>query len=147
MLQDSLHVFVKGFLVIGGETRDKLLQWIGSAITANVKRGQIWNTHQSMILGNFTTAPDSFMIGLAGVLLRLCLPLMKPQLKVLIVDPTYSVVTAEEAAEKQVHMKDLDKETCLIPFEEDEERITAKKYNFVTEIFFMTQKAIDLSYR
>ena len=147
MLHDSLHVFLKGFLVIGGETRDRILQWIGNAITSNVKRGQIWNTHQSMILGNFTTAPDSFMVGLAGVLLRLCLPLMKPQLKVLIVDPTYSAVKTEQAAEKQVHMKDFDKETCLIPFEEDEVRITANKYNFVTEIFFMTQKCLDLSYR
>lgn len=87
------------------------------------------------------------MIGLAGIMLRLCLPLMKPQLKVLIVDPTYSAVTADNAVEKQVHMKDFDKETCLVPFEENEERVTAKKYNFVTEIFFMTQKAIDLSFR
>lgn len=147
MLHDSLHAFIKGFLVISGETRDKILTWLGNAITTNVKRGQIWNTHASMVLGNFTTAPDSFMVGLAGVLLRLCLPLMKPQLKVLIVDPTYSAVKTEQAAEKQVHMKDFDKETCLVPFEENEERITANKYNFVTEIFFMTQKAIDLSFR
>lgn len=147
MLHESLHHFVKGFLVIGGETRDKILRWIGNAITTNVKRGQIWNSHQSMVLGNFTTAPDSFMIGLAGVLLRLCKPLMKPQLKILIVDPTYSAVKAEDAAAKQVHIKDFDKETCLVPFDENEERVTAEKYNFVTEIFFMTQKAIDLSFR
>lgn len=100
-----------------------------------------------MVLGNFTTAPDSFMIGLAGVLLRLCKPLMRPQFKVLIVDPTYCAVSAEEASSKQIHMKDFDKETCLIGFEENEQKITAKKYNFVTEIFFMTQKAVDLSYR
>lgn len=147
MLQDSLHLFVKGFLVIGGETRDKLLRWIGNAISSNTKRGQIWTTHSSMILGNFTTAPDSFMVGLTGVLLRLCLPLTRPQLKVLIVDPTYAAVKAEEADQKQVHIRDFDKETCLIPFEENEARITANKYNFVTEIFFMTQKAIDLSFR
>lgn len=146
-LHDSLHLFIKGFLVIGGETRDRILVWLGNAITSNIKRGQIWNTHSSMILGNFTTAPDSFMIGLAGVMLRLCLPLTKPQLKVLLVDPTYTAVKPEEAKEKQVHMKDFEKETCLIPLEENGERITAKKYNFVTEIFFMTQKAIDLSYR
>lgn len=147
MLQNTLHDLVKGFLVIGGETRDKILRWLGSAITSNVKRGQIWSSHTSMVLGNFTTAPDSFMIGLAGVLLRLCLPLMKPQLKVLIVDPTYTAVKAEDAAEKQVHMKDFEKETCLVPFEENEERVTASKYNFVTELFFMTQKAVDISYR
>lgn len=147
MLHDSLHVFVKGFLVIGGETRDRALIWLGQAITSNAKRGQIWNNHQSMILGNFTTAPDSFMIGLAGVLLRLCLPLMKPQLKVLIVDPTFCAVKADELSEKQIHISDFEKETCLIPMEENAIRITANKFNFVTEIFFMTQKAIDLSFR
>lgn len=147
MLHDSLHHFIKGFLVIGGETRDRILRWIGKAIASNVKRGQIWNSHQSMVLGNFTTAPDSFMVGLGGVMLRLCKPLMKPQLKVLIVDPTYSAVKTEEAEEKQVHMLDFDKETCLIPFDEDEKRVSAAKYNFVTEIFFMTQKCIDLSFR
>lgn len=147
MHHDSLSIFVKGFLVIGGPTRDRMLLWLGNAISSNVKRGQIWNTHSSMILGNFTTAPDSFMIGLAGVMLRLCLPLMKPALKVLIVDPTYAAVKNDQAAEKQVHIKDFEKETCLIPFDENEERLTVSKYNFVTEIFFMTQKAIDLSYR
>lgn len=146
-LHESIYLFVKGFLVIGGETRDNMMSWMGSAISTNVKRGQIWNSHASSVLGNFTTAPDSFMIGLAGVLLRLCKPLMKPQLKVLNVDPTYCAVTAADTNAKQVHLKDFDKETCLIPFDEDEERITAKKYNFITEIFFMTQKAVDLSYR
>lgn len=147
ILHDSLHLLIKGFLVIGGETKDKCLQWIGRAITSNVKRGQIWNTHYSTVLGNYTTAPDSFMIGLSGVLLRLCLPLMKPQLKVILTDPTYSAVKNEETAEKQMHLKDFDKETCLIPFDENEERVTASKYNFITELFFMTHKSIDLSYR
>lgn len=144
---DNMHVFIKGFLTIGGVTRDRILYWLGNAITTNIKRGQIWSTHSSMILGNFTTAPDSFMIGLSGVLLRLCLPLMKPQLKILMVDPTYSAVNIEEAPSKQIHMKDFNKETCLIPFDEDEVPMSSKKYNFVTEIFFMTHKAIDLSYR
>lgn len=146
-IHESIYSIVKGFLVIGGETRDNMLNWLGNAILSNVKRGQIWNSHASTVLGNFSTAPDSFMIGLAGVMLRLCKPLMKPQLKVLNVDPTYCAVTTADAQEKQVHMKDFDKETCLIPFEEDEEKITAKKYNFITEIFFMTQKAVDLSFR
>lgn len=146
-IHESIYLFVKGFLVIGGDTRDNMLNWLGNAISSNVKRGQIWNSHASTVMGNFTTAPDSFMVGLAGVMLRLCKPLMKPQLKVLNVDPTYCAVTSAEAQEKQVHLKDFDKETCLTPFDENEEKITAKKYNFITEIFFMTQKAVDLSYR
>ncbi|KAL7019491.1 hypothetical protein ACKWTF_011135 [Chironomus riparius] len=147
-LHETLYALIKCILVIGGETRDKILNWIGHAITKNQKRGQIWNQHSSMVMGNFTTAPDSFMVGLSAVLLRLCLPLMKPQLKVLMVDPTYCAVKNDDTTSKQIHMKDYDKETCLIPFaDENEERNAAQKYNFITEIFFMTHKCLDLSYR
>lgn len=73
---------------------------------------------------------------------------MKPNLKVLMVDCTYCAVKNEEMTNKQIHIKDYEKETCLIPFDdENEERITAQKYNFITEIFFLTHKCIDLSYR
>lgn len=47
-------------------------------------------------------------------------------------------------------MKDLSKETCIIPPREVYEdvdgstRPTAGTYNFVTECFFMTHKALDL---
>lgn len=68
-----------------------------------------------MILGNYTTAPDSFMIGLAGVLLRLSQPIAKCQLKVLIADPTYQAVIEEDRLARQVHMINMDKETCLLP--------------------------------
>ncbi|KAG5672378.1 hypothetical protein PVAND_002510 [Polypedilum vanderplanki] len=147
IIHDSLGILVKSLLVVGGETRDKMLKWLGNAISSNQKRGQIWNAHSSMILGNFTTAPDSTMIGLSAVLLRLCLPLMKPQLKVMLVDPTFTVVKNEDIVKKQIHIKDYEKETNLIPFDEDEQRVTAEKYNFITEIFFLTHKCIDLSYR
>lgn len=147
VLHDSLAAIIKSLLVIGGETRKKTLKWIGSAIRKNESRGQIWNAHSSMVLGNYTTAPDSFMVGLCAVLLRLCLPLMKPHLKVLMVDPSYCCVKNEDLDAKQVHIKDFAKETCLIPFDEDEEPITAQKCNFITEIFFLTHKCIDLSYR
>ena len=60
-LHESIYSLIKCILVIGGETRDKILNWLGNAITANLKRGQIWNQHSSMVLGNFTTSPDSFM--------------------------------------------------------------------------------------
>jgi ubiquitin conjugation factor E4 A len=146
-LHDSLHNLVKSLLVVGGDTRDKTLNWLGCAITSNQKRGQIWNQHSSMVMGNFTTSPDSFMIGLSAVLLRLCAPLMKPQLKVLMVDPTYCAVKSEHMKEKQVHMSECDKETCLIPCDENEERATTDKYNFITEVFFLAHKSIDLSFR
>lgn len=147
ILQDSIHDLFKSFLLLGGNAKEKILKWIGSCLNANAKRGQIWNAHTMMGLGAFTSAPDSFMIGLAAVLLRLCKPLFKPSLKVLIVDPTYCAVKEDQRATKMVHMKDIEKETCLLPCQEGIERIVAEKYNFVTECFFMTHKAIDLGYR
>lgn len=145
---EAMHTFVKGFLLLGGDVRSKMLNWIGTCLHANVPRGQIWNTHQMQnIFGNMTTAPDSFSVNLAGVLLRLCQPLLKPQLKVMIVDPTYCSVKESDKSAKGVHMSDTEKETCLLPVEEDEERLESDKYNFVTECFFMTHKAIDLGFR
>lgn len=63
-LHESIYMLVKSILVIGGASRDKILKWLGNAISSNQKRGQIWNQHSSMILGNFTTAPDSFMVSI-----------------------------------------------------------------------------------
>uniref|UniRef100_A0A182Y3P4 Ubiquitin conjugation factor E4 A n=1 Tax=Anopheles stephensi TaxID=30069 RepID=A0A182Y3P4_ANOST len=144
-----MHAFVKSFLVLGGDVRSKMLDWIGRCLHANVPRGQIWNTHHGMgMFGNQTTSPDSFSINLAGVLLHLCQPLLKPQLKVLMVDPTYCAVKEADKETKAVHMLDAEKETCLLPLEDDkEQRLEAEKYNFITECFFMTHKAIDLGYR
>ena len=62
----------------------------------------------------------------------------------MIADPTFGAVSKENRFSKQMHMIDMDKETCLMPTEENEERITANKFNFVTECLFMTHKAIDL---
>ncbi|KAJ6640137.1 Ubiquitin conjugation factor E4 A [Pseudolycoriella hygida] len=142
---DLMQRLFKGFLLIGNTLRDKLLQWIGDCLHVNARRGQIWNmaANQSIVDQPFT-APDSFMINLTGVLLRLCQPLFKPTLKVLLVDPTYC---AAKRPEKNIHMTDMNKETCLLPTNENEERITAESYNFITECFYMTHKAIDLSYR
>lgn len=146
-LHDAIHTLFKGFLLIGGNAKEKMLKWIANALHANAPRGQYWNAQAMSGLGALTSAPDSFMIGLTAVLLRLCKPLLRPSFKVLLVDPTYCAVTEEKKVEKGVHMKDVAKETCLLPTEENDERLTADKYNFITEVFYMTHKAIDLSYR
>lgn len=145
---DQLHGLLKGFLLVGGEVRSQMLDWIGLCLSKNQARGQLWNAHNPMsMLGGFKTVPDSFMIGLCGVLLRLCKPLLRPTYKVLDVDPTYFAVSDTERIEKGVHMLAIDKETCLRPVEENQTRKTAASYNFVTEVFYMTHKAIDLGYR
>lgn len=145
--QNEMHLLFKDFLVLGGEVREKLLNWIGLCLHANAPRGQLWNSHAAQLGNNLRTGSDAFIIGLTSVLLRLCKPLVKPQFKVLIVDPTYCGVPDADCQKHGVHMKAMDKETCLVGTEENEKRLIADKYNFVTECFFMTHKAIDLGYR
>lgn len=145
---DNVHSVFRALLGHAGETRTKMLKWIGDCLQANVARGKLWNAHNPTgdMFGALTTASDSFMIGLAGVMLRLCKPLLKPSLRVMMVDPTYCSVPSGDRAAKGVNMSDMDKETCLIPRRDDTEvLITADTYNFVTECFFMTHKALDLS--
>ena len=146
---DELHTIFKGFLLVGGETRNNMLEWIGLCLHSNVGRGQIWNAHNpAAMLGAAKVVPDSFMIGLCGVLLRLCKPLLRPKFKVLDVDPTYFAVSDANRKSKSVHMYGGEKETCLIANpDENQPRPTADSYNFVTEVFYMTHKAIDLGYR
>lgn len=146
---DDMHTIVKGILLIGGETRNKMLEWIGLCLHTNAARGQIWNAHNPAgMLGAVKVVPDSFMIGLCGVLLRLCKPLLRPKFKVFDVDPTYFAVCEADRKSKGVHMYGVEKETCLIPIPEDSpQRKTADSYSFVTEVFYMTHKAIDLGYR
>ncbi len=161
--QDTMTKFFKSFLLLGDKTKNGILYWIGNALHANEKRkfsikfnsrihnnyrsfeisgGQIFHTHgAAMMLG--INAPDSFMFGLSGILLRLCQPLFKPALKVMLVDPTYTAVSSpEELLAKQIHMKDMNKATCLMPASEN--RVSAEKYNFISEVFFMAHKSIDL---
>lgn len=146
---DEMHTIFKGFLLIGGEVRNQMLEWIGLCLHTNVGRGQIWSAHNPAgLLGASKVVPDSFMIGLCGVLLRLCKPLLRPKFKVLDVDPTYFAVSEADRKTKSVHMHGVEKETCLISLPEDsQQRKTADSYNFVTEVFYMTHKAIDMGYR
>lgn len=146
---DEMHTIIKGFLLVGGETRNRILEWMGLCLHSNAGRGQIWNAHNpAAMLGAVKVAPDSFMIGLCGVLLRLCKPLLRPKFKVLDVDPTYCAVAEADRQAKSVHMYGVDKETCLIPLpDENQQRKTSDSYNFVTEVFYMTHRAIDLGYR
>lgn len=61
---DEMHTIFKGFLLIGGEIRNQMLEWIGFCLHTNMARGQIWNTHNpTAMLGATKVVPDSFMIG------------------------------------------------------------------------------------
>ncbi|XP_037828809.1 uncharacterized protein LOC119616505 isoform X5 [Lucilia sericata] len=146
--QNALFSLIKQLLVQSPTTKQKALQWFAKCLHANVARGHLWNNLNAG-LNNFVhqNASDAFMIGLTSVLLRLCAPLCEPSMKVLLVDPTYCAVPEDERQAKQVNMIKAFEETCLLPTEENTKRVTAEKFNFVTELFFLTHKAYELSYR
>lgn len=53
--------------------------------------------------------------------------------------------TAADFESKKVHLRVLSSETCLVPVEENEKRLTARgEYTFITECFFMTHSALEL---
>ncbi|XP_055912261.1 ubiquitin conjugation factor E4 A [Eupeodes corollae] len=144
--QNNIFSIFKMLLVLGPQVKNKTLNWIANCLHANAQRSQIWTMHNMAPMPN-SGASDAFMFGLCSVLLRLCAPLCKPTLKVLLVDPTYCATPESKCSAKEVRLKKAWDETCLLPVEDGEERITAETYNFVTELFFMTHKAIELSYR
>lgn len=92
---------------------------------------------------------DGFMINFVNLLLLLCQPICANlnDNKILRVDPTYCAVTEQEREAKQVNMIGLSSETCLVPTETDEVRLTSEKYNFVTECFFLVHRTLDMSFR
>ncbi|XP_017154449.1 ubiquitin conjugation factor E4 A [Drosophila miranda] len=146
--QQSTFQLFKQLLVLSPETKRKTLQWIANCLDANVSRGHLWssmnlNLEQTM----YSTASDAFMTSLCAVLVRLCSPLCVPSLKVLLVDPTYCAVADKDRQAKGVSLLKAHDETCLLPTVEGEERVTAEKYNFVTEIFYMTHKCFELANR
>uniref|UniRef100_T1PH45 Ubiquitin conjugation factor E4 A n=1 Tax=Musca domestica TaxID=7370 RepID=T1PH45_MUSDO len=146
--QNDTFSLIKQLLVQSATTKQKMLQWIAKCLHANVSRGHLWNNLNAGI-ENFVhqNASDAFMLGLTSVLLRLCAPLCESTMKVLMVDPTYCGVPDDEREQKLVSMIKASEETALLPSQENEKRITAAKFNFVTEIFFLTHKAYELSYR
>ncbi|XP_067621639.1 ubiquitin conjugation factor E4 A [Eurosta solidaginis] len=146
--QDAVFALIKQLLILSATAKKKTLHWIANCLHANTSRGHLWSSmnlpFEQMMNQN---ASDSFMIGLTAVLLRLCTPLCEPTMKVLLVDPTYCAVADADRQTKQVSMLNATEETCLLPTEENETRLVAEKFNFVTELFYMTHKAFELGYR
>ncbi|XP_064548843.1 ubiquitin conjugation factor E4 A isoform X1 [Drosophila montana] len=147
--QQAMFTLVKQLLVQSSTSKKKTLQWIANCLDANVARGHLWSTiNLNLEQTVHSTASDAFMTSLSAVLMRLCAPLCSPALKVLLVDPTYcAVADPVERQSKGVNMLRAFEETCLLPTEEGEKRLTADKYNFITEIFYLAHKAFELGNR
>ncbi|EDV31622.1 uncharacterized protein Dana_GF14454 [Drosophila ananassae] len=146
--QKSIFMIVKQLLVLCPETKKKMIQWLANCLDANISRGHLWSSiNVNLDQTVHSSASDAFMNNLCSVLTRLCAPLCEPTFKVLLVDPTYCAVADKDRSAKDVSMLKAYEETCLLPAEEGTERLTAEKYNFITEIFYMTHKCFQLANR
>ena len=135
------------------EVKHLALMWIGNCFQANAGRGKMWTNEMGPWMSN-SLASDGFMLNLEAVLLMFCKPFSEGvgNRKMLKIDPTYTSVTplvAEDAKIKNVHLRNAEKETFLIPSEteEKENEDIPEKYNFITDIFFLTHKSLDLGFR
>lgn len=153
-ITSMIHGIMLNLLKNGPGTKLKILKWLGDCLKANTDRGKLWNQTQSIDLGvAINTASDGFMMNLCYVLMRLCNPFasLDNHKKILKVDPTYCAVKAESYEQKQIHLPDMFKETCLLPHDTDSDSsgapLTANSYNFVTECFYMAHRALDLGYK
>lgn len=155
LISMHIHTLILNLLKRSSTVRNRMLSWLGNCLKANIDRGKLWNVQQMPEFNpnNYTTVSDGFMINFAAVLMRLCQPFCSPgnEKKILKVDPTYCAVENEQCSQRNVHMFDLSKETCLIPnTAEDSDvvppRDTVGTYNFMTECFFMGHKALELGF-
>uniref|UniRef100_A0A8C4Q3Y5 Ubiquitin conjugation factor E4 A n=2 Tax=Eptatretus burgeri TaxID=7764 RepID=A0A8C4Q3Y5_EPTBU len=124
-------------------TRGRLLTWLGNFLHANGPHRTLWASQSPVVV----LSPDTCLLNLAGVLVRLCRPFSEPGCHLLpTFDPLYCLATGlplEERQQKGVHMKGLDKETPFLP------RGTVSpdfppSFNMLTEVFHMAQFSLGL---
>ncbi|XP_050447919.1 ubiquitin conjugation factor E4 A [Cataglyphis hispanica] len=151
-LSEQLHKVFYSLLKCSTEVRHLTLQWLSNCLHTNASRGKLWNSHMEVGLLGVLYVSDGFMLNMGNVLLRLCQPFCVKfnDTKIPKIDPTYCSAEAKdetESLQRGIHMKELSSETCLIPTSEGERRPIAHSFGFVTECFFLTHHALDLSYR
>lgn len=134
-------------------SRVKFLTWIGQFLARHEYLAKMWTQEQmDVFMDIFGT--DAALVNLSSVLLRLSLPFCvdkvaksKPETpKFLKIDATYTSATGEPNPEtKGVHGSNLHKDTCLQSVKEGSLPLqSSDSYNFISECFFMTHRAIYL---
>ncbi|XP_053547265.1 ubiquitin conjugation factor E4 A [Bombina bombina] len=146
---EKIYQLLKNLLQLSPDTKHRILSWLGNCLHANAGRGKIWANQVPEIFMQ-TYASDSFFLNLGAALLRLCQPFCKPgSARLLTFNPTYCAlreVNEEEQRSRNVHMKGLDKETCLIPAAEDQQPDFPQVFNLVTENLVLTQYTLHLGF-
>ncbi|XP_038609695.1 ubiquitin conjugation factor E4 A [Tachyglossus aculeatus] len=146
---EKLYQMLKNLLQLSPETKDRILSWLGNCLHANAGRTKIWANQMPEIIFQMY-ASDAFFLNLGAALLRLCQPFCKPKsARLLTFNPTYCALkelNEEERRIRNVHLRGLDKETCLIPTETEQEPAFAPSYNLVTENLVLTQYTLHLGF-
>ena len=148
----SYEIF-NSLLRVSNEVKHLTLLWVGDCLKANIGRGKMWTGEMGPLLAN-QMASNGFMLNLSALLLRFCRPFCQGvgNPKVLKIDPTYTSVDCvgfEDAFLKNVHLRSSKDETFLLPSEpeEKERENVPESFNFVTDIFFLAHKSLDLGLR
>uniref|UniRef100_A0A452IK58 Ubiquitin conjugation factor E4 A n=1 Tax=Gopherus agassizii TaxID=38772 RepID=A0A452IK58_9SAUR len=146
---EKIYQMLKNLLQLSPETKHRILSWLGNCLHANAGRTKIWANQMPEIFFQMY-ASDAFFLNLGAALLKLCQPFCKPRSpRLLTFDPTYCALkelNEEERRSKNVHMKGLEKETCLIPAVTEKEPEFAHSYNLVTENLVLTQYTLHLGF-
>ena len=152
-LQEWLYRLFKGLFRISPDVKHLTLMWIGECLRANAGRGKLWTSEMGAIMSaNFVS--DGFMLNLSGVLLQFCIPFTTgaKNPKIFKIDSRYTACAQVEVSEdsrlKNVHLREASKETCLVESVDPSEReCDVDTFNFITDIFFITHKSMDLGLR
>uniref|UniRef100_A0A8C0B2T9 Ubiquitin conjugation factor E4 A n=1 Tax=Buteo japonicus TaxID=224669 RepID=A0A8C0B2T9_9AVES len=146
---EKIYQMLKNLLQLSPETKHRILSWLGNCLHANAGRTKIWANQMPEIFFQMY-ASDAFFLNLGAALLKLCQPFCKPKSpRLLTFNPTYCALkelNEEERRSKNVHMKGLEKETCLIPALSEQEPEFANSYNLVTENLVLTQYTLHLGF-
>ncbi|XP_007934667.1 ubiquitin conjugation factor E4 A [Orycteropus afer afer] len=144
---EKIYQMLKNLLQLSPETKHCILSWLGNCLHANAGRTKIWANQMPEIFLQMY-ASDAFFLNLGAALLKLCQPFCKPRSsRLLTFNPTYCVLKElndEERKIKNVHMRGLDKETCLIPAVQEPE--FPQNYNLVTENLVLTEYTLYLGF-
>ncbi|KAI6052230.1 UBE4A [Marmota monax] len=144
---EKIYQMLKNLLQLSPETKHCILSWLGNCLHANAGRTKIWANQMPEIFFQMY-ASDAFFLNLGAALLKLCQPFCKPKSsRLLTFNPTYCALKElndEERKIKNVHMRGLDKETCLIPAVQEPK--FPQNYNLVTENLALTEYTLYLGF-
>ncbi|KAJ8397230.1 hypothetical protein AAFF_G00440640 [Aldrovandia affinis] len=146
---EKLYQVLRNLLQQSGDTRHLLLSWLGGCLQANAGRAKIWANQMPEIFMQ-TYASDALFLNLGAALLKLCQPFCRPRSpKLLTFNPTYCALkelSEEERRNRNVHVRGLDKETCLTPAPPQQTPEYAHSYSLLTENLILTQLTLHLGF-